>query len=64
MDEEKTGIKRRSVSRLTDWHVQITPAQKTEIEKHCELYNKSQGRFVREAISYLLGFYNNLEKKQ
>jgi len=53
-----------SASRLVHYHVQISAAQKTEIEKHCDRYEKSQGQFTREAINYLLGFYHNLEQEK
>ncbi|MBA7657800.1 hypothetical protein ES703_65743 [subsurface metagenome] len=53
-----------SASHLTDFHILITEAQKKEVVKHCDRYQKSQGKFVREALNYLLGFYHNLEQDE
>lgn len=53
---------RHGASHLVHWHVQITKAQKDALQTHCHTYSKSEGKFVREAIQYLLGFYGNLEQ--
>lgn len=50
-------------SRLIHWHVQITQAQKDALHNHCLVYHKSEGKFVREAVQYLLGFYGSLEQE-
>ena len=61
--EEKKEKEYHSQSQLKHFHCQVTQAQIDEIKRHCLVYSKSEGKFVREAVSYLLGFYSTLESQ-